>query len=71
MSAQLSQWLLVLPVIIPLAAATGCFLWRGHPRRALALSVLAAALTLLTAAALTAAVLRQGVLSVAFGGWPA
>ena len=71
MSAELTQWLLVLPVIIPLAAAIGCFLWRGRPRRALGLSVFAAALTLLAAASLTAAVLQHGVLSVALGGWPA
>ena len=65
------SWLLVAPIVIPLAAAVVGFAGRGSGRTQRAVS-LAGALGLSAAAAgLLASVWREGIASVQIGRWPA
>ena len=65
------NWLLVCPIVIPLAAAAVGFAGRGSEKTQRAVS-LAGAIGLSGAAAgLLSAVWRDGIASVQIGGWPA
>jgi multicomponent Na+:H+ antiporter subunit D len=61
----------VLPILLPMAAAVSSVLTRGNDRRAHALATAGATVHLLVAVLLMAAVLRQGVVVVWIGNWPA
>ncbi|MXY25538.1 MAG: Na+/H+ antiporter subunit D [Acidobacteria bacterium] len=65
------NWLLICPIVIPLAAAVVGFAGRGSERMQRAVS-LAGAIGLSGAAAgLLSTVWRDGIVSVQIGGWPA
>lgn len=65
-------WLMVLPIIIPLAMGALLILWRRHRQRQRWLSLIASASVLLTGAGLLAAVLSgQEILVLQVGGWKA
>jgi multicomponent Na+:H+ antiporter subunit D len=64
-------WLLVLPLLIPMATAVLTVLVRHRPGLSATFSVLGAALLLVAASALLAAVLREGPIAAQMGDWPA
>jgi multicomponent Na+:H+ antiporter subunit D len=65
------NWLPVLPILLPLAAAAGCTLARRRPGLQRTISLTASFLHLVSAVALLAAVSRQRYLVVQLGGWQA
>lgn len=65
------SWLLVLPILVPLGAATGCILARESLAAQRAVSLAASFLLLASAPALLALVSREGIQVVQLGGWRA
>ena len=65
------NWLLVGPIVIPLAAAVIGFAGRGSERAQRAVSLVGAAGLAAVAAGLLSAVWREGIVSVQIGRWPA
>jgi len=69
--ASLNDWLLILPILIPmLACALSAALW-GRARAQRAVTFVAAAALLLAAGLLVARVVQDGVLASQMGDWPA
>jgi multicomponent Na+:H+ antiporter subunit D len=69
--ASRADWLLALPVLIPLAACALTAVLRARPRAQRAVTAAAAAALLLAALLLLAEVLRRGVIASQMGDWPA
>lgn len=69
----LHGWLIVLPVIIPMATGALCLLWQQHPQRQRQLSIFASALLAGFALLLLAQVLNhpEAMLVAQMGGWKA
>jgi multicomponent Na+:H+ antiporter subunit D len=63
--------LLVAPIVVPLAAAIAGIAFRRRPGAGRALGVVGAAGLLLASSALFAHVLREGIVAVQLGAWPA
>ncbi len=71
MMATRADWLLALPVLIPLAACALTAVLRSRPQAQRAVTAAAAAALLLAAGLLVAQVLAQGVIASQMGDWPA
>jgi multicomponent Na+:H+ antiporter subunit D len=71
MIAGRAEWLLALPLLIPLAACALTAVLRGRPRAQRTVTAVAAAGLLLAAALLVAEVLARGVIASQMGDWPA
>jgi multicomponent Na+:H+ antiporter subunit D len=71
MIASRADWLLALPVLIPLCACALTAALRGRPRAQRMVTFAAAAALLLAAAALVAEVLARGVIASQMGDWAA
>ncbi len=71
MIATRADWLLALPVLIPLAACALTAVMRGRPRMQRGVTAVAAAALLVAAGLLVAEVLRHGVIASQMGDWPA
>jgi multicomponent Na+:H+ antiporter subunit D len=65
------DWLLILPIMLPLAAAAVSLPFGGRPRLQRSVALLGASGLLLAALALAVAVWREGVRASRIGGWPA
>ena len=62
--------LLILPVILPFAAAAAALFFRGNPARQHQIGSLAALLHLAACTALFVGVYRGGIQTLQVGGWP-
>ncbi|MFL1463985.1 proton-conducting transporter membrane subunit [Roseococcus sp. DSY-14] len=71
MIASRADWLLALPVLIPLAACALTAVLRGRPQAQRAITAVAALALLLAAALLVAEVVQRGVIASQMGDWPA
>jgi multicomponent Na+:H+ antiporter subunit D len=71
MIASRADWLLALPVLIPLLACAASAALRGRPVAQRCITALAAGAMLLTALLLVMEVLRQGVIASQMGDWAA
>ena len=67
----MQEWLLILPIMLPLVTAIACFLLRRQRPASRWLSVVGSALLLVIAVVLLAEVWAHGVLAVQMGAWPA
>jgi multicomponent Na+:H+ antiporter subunit D len=65
----MAEWLLALPLALPLAGAAACLLARRRPAAQRAIAVVISAALSGVAVALLAAVLASGPLDLAVGGW--
>lgn len=68
---MINEWLLVLPVLVPLLSALFCFLIREKRRNATTLTMAGSFSTLMIALALTYIVIEVGPQAVSLGQWPA
>ena len=71
MMASRADWLLALPMLIPLAACALTAVLRGRPRMQRGVTVAATVALLVAAALLVAEVLAHGVIASQMGDWPA
>jgi multicomponent Na+:H+ antiporter subunit D len=67
----MNDWLLILPILVPLLTALATLALRGSPRARAAVSVVGAACLLAAGGGLMAAVWNQGPVATAIGSWPA